>query len=105
MERIAASSYLLQWFCGKDMLCMAATHDVELTRLLEAEYANYHFSEEIQAGEIRFPYLLQPGPSQSKNAIGLLRLMGYDEQITKGALHMAEHFEHTGVWELPPRHR
>lgn len=104
VERIAASSYLLQWFCGKDMLCMAATHDVELTRLLEAEYANYHFSEEIQAGEIRFPYLLQPGPSQSKNAIGLLRLMGYDDQITRGALHMAEHFEHTGVWELSPRH-
>lgn len=103
-QRIAASSCLLQWFCGKNMLCMAATHDVELTKLLEAEYANYHFCEEILEEEIHFSYLLHKGPSQSKNAIELLRLMGYDDQIIQDANAMADHFERSGIWKLISHH-
>lgn len=48
VERVAASSKLLEALSGENAMCFAATHDIELTYLLEKQYANYHFSEHIQ---------------------------------------------------------
>ena len=45
VERIAASTQVLREFQRRNILCFAATHDIELTFLLENEFENYHFQE------------------------------------------------------------
>ncbi len=98
VERIAASSRILQSLTGEGVLCFAATHDIELTHLLEGTYENYHFEETIEDGDISFNYLLKKGRAQSRNAIRLLEVMGYDEQVIREAEALAEGFLETGEW-------
>ena len=98
VERIAASSRILQSLTGEKVLCFAATHDIELTHLLEDSYENYHFEETIEDGDISFNYLLKKGRAQSRNAIRLLEVMGYDEQVIREAEALAERFLETGEW-------
>lgn len=98
VERIAASGRILQSLTGKGVLCFAATHDIELTHLLEDAYDNYHFEETIEDGDISFNYQLKKGRAQSRNAIRLLEVMGYDGCVIKEAEAMAERFLETGEW-------
>jgi len=98
VERIAASTQILKALAGNNALCFAATHDLELTKLLDGIYDNYHFEEEIVGEDISFPYRLQKGPAVSRNAIALLKVLGYDESLIKDAESMAEKFLSTGKW-------
>lgn len=100
VERIAASAQVLKSLTRKDVVCFAATHDIELTHLLEKIYDNYHFQEEIVDNDVLFNYILQEGRATSRNAIRLLGVIGYDEQIIQDAQNMAEQFIKTGEWEL-----
>lgn len=99
VERIAASTRLLESLTGQAILPFAATHDLELTDLLDSCYDNYHFEEEIREGDILFRYQLKPGPARTRNAIRLLAQLGYDPELVAGAEAMAEHFEKEGTWE------
>lgn len=99
VERIAASSRILQSLTGDEIFCFAATHDIELTHLLEDYYENYHFEETIEDGDISFNYLLKKGRAQSRNAIRLLEVMGYDKQVVREAEMLAERFLATGEWK------
>lgn len=99
VERIAASTQILKSLHKPGVCCFAATHDIELTELLQEEYANYHFEEEITEGDIHFPYRLMAGKATSRNAIRLLSIMGYDERIIEDAEAMAANFAACGKWE------
>lgn len=99
VERIAASTQIMKMLAAEGTLCFAATHDVELTRLLEKEYNNYHFEERIEENDISFPYKLVEGPAVSRNAIALLKMLGYDENIIAEAEAMSERFLESGRWE------
>ena len=99
VERIAASVQILHSLSRPQVCCLAATHDIELTELLQQEYDNYHFEEQIEEGDIRFPYRLMPGKAKTRNAIRLLSIMGYDSGIIRRAEEMAARFEKTGKWE------
>lgn len=98
VERIAASAQILKSLHREGVCCFAATHDIELTQLLEKEYDNYHFEEEISEGDISFPYKLLEGRAATRNAIRLLALMGYDEKLIEDAQEMAAHFVSSGSW-------
>lgn len=98
VERIAASTQIMKMFAAECAICFAATHDVELTKLLEDWYDNYHFEETIDEEDIHFPYRLMKGPAASRNAIALLKVLGYDDTIITGAEEMAEQFLETGTW-------
>lgn len=100
VERIAASSEILLSLAEKDVYCFAATHDIELTYLLDEYYDNYHFSEEVADGEVLFNYELQPGRATSRNAIKLLEVMGYQKAIIDRAQSRAEHFMQSNDWVL-----
>ena len=99
VERIAASTQILRSLSGENVLCFAATHDIELTELLKQEYDNYHFEEEIRDGDISFEYRLLSGKATTRNAIRLLELIGYAPEITEQALASAAHFVETGTWQ------
>ena len=98
VERIAASTKILQSLHRPGVLCFAATHDIELTELLAECYDNYHFEEEIEEGDILFNYVLRTGKAVSRNAIRLLGIIGYEEAIIEEAEGLASHFLNTGSW-------
>lgn len=85
IERIAASSEILKSLKREDVICFAATHDIELTYILEKDFSNYHFQEEISEDDILFDYCLYEGRSESRNAIRLLKIMGYSPQVIEKA--------------------
>lgn len=97
VERIAASSQILKSMNGKNVICFAATHDIELTKILKDCYDNYHFQEDF-CEDVVFNYKLMDGPATSRNAIKLLKGIGYDDSITKAADDMANRFLQTGDW-------
>lgn len=98
VERIAASTQILKSLTGGKVLSFAATHDIELTHLLEEYYNNYHFEEEISEHDVVFNYQLKKGRATTRNAIKLLGVMGYDERIIREAERMAEDFLKKGAW-------
>lgn len=98
LERIAASSRILVSMAKSNALCFAATHDIELTHILEHYYSNYHFQEKIANNQIIFDYKLYQGRAVSKNAIKLLSLLGYTKDIIESAQKAADDFLNDGEW-------
>lgn len=98
VERISASTEILKSLASGHVMCFAATHDVELTDLLAEDYDNYHFEEEIVDGDVRFNYRLLTGKATTRNAIKLLGVMGYEQEIIDNANRRAERFMQTGQW-------
>ena len=100
VERIAASTAILRDLHQRDCLCIVATHDTELTRLLSDWYDNYHFSEQISDQGIYFDYIIKEGPALTKNAIKLLSFYEFDRQIISDADKMVQDFEDTKRWKI-----
>lgn len=99
VERIAAASQILEQMATDGVFCFAATHDIELTALLQKEYENYHFEETIEDNDVKFNYLLKEGKATSRNAIRLLSVLGYDEKIISRAEQRANLFLTAGEWK------
>lgn len=99
IERIAASSRILKYLQRPEVLPLAATHDIELSYILEDCYTNYHFEEEIIDHDVLFNYQLKKGRATTRNAVRLLEMIGYDKKIVTEAQQAAQKFEKTGVWE------
>lgn len=91
-ERISAAVEVLKYLTGKNCCVIAATHDLELTRILEEYYDNYHTQEEVAGNDIKFDYKLRKGPSTSRNAIMILKLLGYPDEIYERAMTEAKDF-------------
>ena len=101
VERIAASSVILKELDDDKRFCFAATHDRELTKILENTFENRHFDEKIdENGDIGFSYLIKQGPASTTNAIVLLRSIGFPEKITDDASNMVRKFESEGIWQI-----
>lgn len=98
LERIAASAQILRSFADTNTICFAATHDLELTHILEKYYDNYHFQEEVVGDQVVFDYVLRDERANSRNAIKLLGMMGYNQQIISKAEELANQFVEQGVW-------
>ena len=85
IERVAASTAVLRHLAAQGALVLAATHDHSLTALLDGLYQNFHFSERIGASGLDFDYALKPGPASTRNALALLRFLGYPESVVVAA--------------------
>ncbi|MCL2499548.1 MAG: hypothetical protein FWE90_04330 [Defluviitaleaceae bacterium] len=99
VERIASSCAVLEWLHGKNCLCVAASHDIELTHLLASSYENYHFREQITTNGVQFDYKLKTGPSTTRNAIKLLDVMDFDAEIIAKAEAMARGYDIDQKWQ------
>lgn len=80
-ERIAASASILRFLYKKNCIAIVASHDIELTQILDNIYDNYHFTEQMKERDITFDYKIYNGPSNSKNAIKLLKYVGFPDEI------------------------
>ena len=98
IERIAASSSIVDWLSGHNSLAFVATHDIELTEILKNECDNVHFSEQVSKEGITFDYLLKQGPSRTRNALALLEVMKYPSSIISEAVNQAQHFDQARSW-------
>ncbi len=99
IERIAASSEILKNLKKYQVISFAATHDIELTYILEQDYTNYHYEEEVDTEDVRFNYHLNHGRTVTRNAIRLLKMLHYPEDIVNGATDMVEIFTKSGKWQ------
>jgi DNA mismatch repair ATPase MutS len=84
-ERIAASISILDYLADKNCRILVASHDLELAETMAQVYDNYHFRETLEDGDVIFDYKLREGVSNSRNAIQLLKVMGFPNEIVDGA--------------------
>ena len=93
VERLAASQAVLEELHRRDCLCVAATHDRELTGQLEGSYHSFHFQERLTKDGVEFDYLLRPGPANTQNAIRLLEFLGFSPSTVERAQELAKRGE------------
>jgi len=99
VERIAASSEALKYLAAKKVICLAATHDIELCALLDGHYRLQHFEETVTGdGEIIFDYMIKDGPATTRNALKLLASMGFDSEMVDRAKEKANRYSVDGKW-------
>jgi DNA mismatch repair ATPase MutS len=85
IERVAAAKAVLSFLNQKSNIVFVATHDIELSSLLFGEFDLYHFSENIENGELLFDHLLKTGSLQTRNAIKILDISGYPKSVIEEA--------------------
>ena len=95
IERIAAGKAVLSYLATFDNnIVFVSTHDIELTELLKDKYDLYHFTEVIQEGQIHFDYKLKKGQLSTKNAIRILEINGYPQEIINDAKNTSYTLQH-----------
>ncbi|HVY72331.1 MAG TPA: hypothetical protein VHH73_20520 [Verrucomicrobiae bacterium] len=88
LERVAAGRAVLRHL-ARHGIVIASTHDHELVQPLQHEFDSYHFSEIIEGHGIRFDYLLRKGACPTRNAIKLLAMAGFPEEVIEEAERLA----------------
>jgi hypothetical protein len=86
LERESASMAILHYLAGRNAVTVAATHDVNIARGVADRYALYYFTDHADEKGLSFDYHLHEGVVGTRNAIRLLRLIGYPEDIIRAAL-------------------
>lgn len=85
IERIAAGKAVLSYLSKGNNIVMVSTHDIELTDLLSERYQLYHFTETVNQNEIYFDYKIKKGILTTRNAISILELNGYPDDLIDDA--------------------
>jgi DNA mismatch repair ATPase MutS len=93
VERVAAARAVLQRLASKDHIVLAATHDLELLPLLGNAWDFHHFRESIDDGRLSFDYRLRPGPTSTHNAIRLMELYGFPQDVVAEARRTVDRIE------------
>ncbi|MBA2251649.1 MAG: hypothetical protein H0W13_02915 [Nitrospirales bacterium] len=77
-ERLIGSRAYIQALTTSHGLGLVTTHDLELAEM-ECTFptlTNAHFQETVQANQLKFDYLLRPGPCPTTNALRIMALEG-----------------------------
>lgn len=74
---------------GTDYIVLVSTHDTELASLLGEEYDLYHFCESVADNTLSFDYKLKPGPVTERNAIRIIEMCGYPQEVVQEAYQIA----------------
>ena len=86
IERISGGKAILSYLNQPQHLVLVSTHDIELTDLLQQEdYVLYHFTEQIENEQLIFDHKLKKGRLKTRNAIKILELYDYPENIITDA--------------------
>ncbi len=77
-ERQIGSRAFVNSLVGRQGTGLISTHDLELVFIADelSNVVNYHFQEEVTQGRMNFDYMLRPGPSQTTNALQIMRMEG-----------------------------
>ncbi len=83
LERVAASYGILGYLIRENVYIVVATHDISLVELVKDEYKCYYFGSDIVNGELKLDYKLHKGINSKSNAIQLLELSDFPQEIIK----------------------
>jgi hypothetical protein len=86
LERESASVAILHYLAGHNALTVAATHDVAIARGVGDQYELRYFTDDADETGLTFDYKIHEGVVETRNAIKLLRLIGYPEDVIDRAL-------------------
>lgn len=89
IERISAGKAVLSELSKNGNIVFVSTHDIELTDLLLDEYELYHFSEIVENNTVDFDYKLKDGKLKNRNAIRILQINNYPDNLIKEALEIS----------------
>lgn len=92
VERIAASKAILSFLNKNNNIVLVATHDLGLTQLLDKEYDLYHFTEIIENNELIFDHTIKEGQQKTRNAIRILQISNFPEEVVSEAKNLSELF-------------
>jgi len=80
-DRLIGASGVLRSLLERGAIGLVTTHDLALTAIVRAlapRAVNVHFEDWFGGDEIRFDYLMKPGPVTRSNAIALMRAVGLE---------------------------
>jgi DNA mismatch repair ATPase MutS len=97
VERISAGKAVLSSLTQDNNIVFVSTHDIELADLLEDEYELYHFSEKVNDKNIDFDYKLKDGKLKNRNAIRILQINNYPENIITEAIELSKELDRSSV--------
>ena len=77
-ERQVGGRSFVTTLVGGEGVGLISTHDLELVVFADelSNIKNYHFQEEVTQRRMLFDYRLRPGPSQTTNALQIMRMEG-----------------------------
>ena len=85
LERVSIAKAVLSYLNQNQNVVFASTHDLELTEYLANSFNYFHFSEIIEDNQLSFDYLLKTGELTKTNAIRILELNEYPEEVIQEA--------------------
>ncbi len=89
-ERHAISIEVYKYLANNKDIVLATTHDLQICNHLEDIYNNVHFREQIIDSSLVFDYKIHEGISTSRNAIELLRQVGYPDKLIDNARNLVD---------------
>ncbi len=89
VERISAGKAVLSYLSKAENIVFVSTHDIELADLLKDEYVLFHFSEKVDQKTVDFDYKLKEGKLKNRNAIRILQINDYPDEIIKEAIDLS----------------
>ncbi len=97
VERISAGKAVLSSLNERNNIVFVSTHDIELAELLKNEYDLYHFSEIVDHQTVAFDYKLKEGKLKNRNAIRILQINNYPENIINEAIKISEELDKIAI--------
>ncbi len=89
IERISAGKAILSELTKNQNIVFVSTHDIELTDLLSDEFELYHFSEIVNDKNVDFDYKLKEGKLKNRNAIRILQINEYPDNVIREAIEIS----------------
>ena len=80
-DRLAGASGVLRSLIDRGAIGLITTHDLALVALadgLSPRAVNVHFEDWFEGDDMRFDYLMKPGPVTHSNALALMRTVGLE---------------------------
>ena len=86
-ERYIGAVSVIRWLTLQGAFGVVTTHDLALAKVEEllptGAVKNYHFSDDMINGQLRFDYKLRQGPVESTNALRLMQSVGIDVELVE----------------------
>ncbi len=97
VERISAGKAVLSFLAKNGNIVFVSTHDMELTEMLSKEYKLFYFSETINENTVGFDYKLKEGDLRNRNAIRILEINGYPNEVVDEAISISKELDKINI--------
>jgi DNA mismatch repair ATPase MutS len=80
-ERRLGAEAVIRTLLDHGAIGLITTHDLALTELAEVltlSVANVHFEDQLENGAMTFDYRMRSGIARSRNALALMRAVGFE---------------------------